>query len=100
MDDFRQQVVDAAVRELRHQLGDDSVDAHGTLVQVDGSFKMARVCEYVLRTALDSRDERIIEEVAKGIARDGRDWEEFRDQAIDAITSMFGIVTALMDPST
>lgn len=100
MDDFRQQVVDAAVRELRHQLGDDSVDAHGTLVQVDGSFKMARVAEYILRTALDSRDERIIEEVAKGIARDGRDWEEFRDQAIDAITSMYGIMTALIDPST
>ena len=100
MDDFRQQVVDAAVRELRHQLGDGSVDQDGTRVQVDGSFKMARVAEYILRTALDSRDERIIEEVAKGIARDGRDWEESRDQAIDAITSMYGIMTALIDPST
>ena len=100
MDDFRQRVVDSAVKELRHQLGDDSVDARDTFVQVEGGFKMARVCEYVLRTALDSRDERIIEEVAKGIARDGRGWEEFRDQAIDAITSMYGIVTALMDPST
>lgn len=100
MDDFRQQVVDAAVRELRHQLGDGSVDQHGTRVQVDGSFKMARVAEYILRTALDSRDERIIEEVAKCIARNGRDWEESRDQAIDAITSMYGIMTALIDPST
>ena len=67
MDDFRQQVVDAAVRELRHQLGDGSVDQHGTRVQVDGSFKMARVAEYILRTALDSRDERIIEEVARAL---------------------------------
>ncbi|NBB41370.1 hypothetical protein [Sphingobium yanoikuyae] len=99
MDDFRQMVVDAAVKELRHQLGEDEVDVHGTMVQVEGGFRMARVCEYVLRTALDSRDERIIEEVARGIARDGRPWEDFRDQAIDALTSMFGIMTALMDPS-
>jgi len=99
MDDYRQTVVDAAVKELRHQLGDESVDVRGTFVQVEGGFKMARVAEYILRTALDSRDERIIEEVAKGIARDGRPWEDFRDQAVDAVTSMHGIMTGLMDPS-
>lgn len=99
MNDFRQKVVDAAVQELRHQLGDNEVDQHGTFVQVEGGFRMARVAEYILREAVDSSDERIIEEVAKGIARDGRPWEEFREQAIDGINAMWGVMVALMDPA-
>src|SRR3546814_20107676 len=69
---YRQHLVDAAVAELRYQLDPDSVAQHGTHVQVDGSFKMARVIEAVMRVVFTDNDA-IIEEDAKAITTDGED---------------------------
>jgi hypothetical protein len=98
MSDYRQMVVDAAVQELRHQLGNEDVEQDGTYVQVEGGFRMARVAEQILRAGLTSGDERIVQEVARAIAPHVDDWEKYRPQAVDAITAMWGITTALMDP--
>src|SRR3546814_2559830 len=70
---YRQHLVDAAVAELRYQLDPDSVAQHGTHVQVDGSFKMARVIEAVMRVAFTENDA-IIDEVAKAITPAGEEW--------------------------
>ncbi len=98
MIDYRQTIVDAAVKELRHQLGDDEVSQDGTYVQVESGFKMARVAEQILRAALDSNNEKLVQEVARAIAPNSDDWEKHRLQAIDAITAMWGETISMLDP--
>ncbi|SEJ87650.1 hypothetical protein SAMN05518849_11691 [Sphingobium sp. AP50] len=98
MSDFRQMVVDAGVKELRHQLGDDEVDQHGTYVQVESGFKMARLAEHILRTALGSDNEYIIQQIAQEIAGPGEDWEPHLSKAADILTAVWGAVGHLMDP--
>src|SRR3546814_4726278 len=84
---YRQHLVDAAVAELRYQLDPDSVAQHGTHVQVDGSFKMARVIEAVMRVAFTENDA-IIDEVAKAITPAGEEWSDWREAATDAIAGV------------
>src|SRR3546814_5177511 len=86
---YRQHLVDAAVAELRYQLDPDSVAQHGTHVQVDGSFKMARVIEAVMRVAFTENDA-IIDEVAKAITPAGEEWSDWREAATDAIAGVRG----------
>ena len=85
MIDYRQTIVDAAVKELRHQLGDDEVS-------------QARVAEHVLRAALDTSNEKLVQEVARAIAPNSNDWEEYRLQAMDAIAAMWGETISILDP--
>jgi hypothetical protein len=98
MSDFRQMVVDAAVKELRHQLGDDEVDQHGTYVQVESGFKMGRVAEHILRTALGSDNQYIIQQIAQEMAGTGGDWEPHLSKAEDILTAVWGAVNDLIDP--
>lgn len=95
--EYRQKVVDAAVAELRYQLGEDAVDQHGTRVQIEGSFKMARVVEAIIRTALDD-NAAIVEEIARNIAPDSNDWEIYVDTATDALTAACSAILAQLDP--
>ncbi|MGN6096617.1 MAG: hypothetical protein ACTHP8_10315 [Bosea sp. (in: a-proteobacteria)] len=94
---YRQHLVDAAVAELRYQLDPDSVAQHGTHVQVDGSFKMARVIEAVMRVAFTENDA-IIDEVAKAITPAGEEWSDWREAATDAIAGVRGSILAQLDP--
>lgn len=95
--DYRQRVADAAVVELRHQLGAESVDQDGTHVQVDGGFKMARLAEAIIRVSVDDLDP-IIDEVAKTISPRPDEWESYRDTAVDAIAAVRGAILAMLDP--
>lgn len=95
--EYRQKVVDAAVAELRYQLGEEAVDQHGTRVQIEGSFKMARVVEAVIRAALDD-DGAIVEEVARNIAPDAKDWVAYADTATDALAAACSAILAQLDP--
>lgn len=95
--DYRQRLVDTAVAELRYQLDADTVAQHGTHVQVDGSFKMARVIEAVMRVAFTENDA-IIDEVAKSIAPNREEWFDWRDAATDAIAAVRGSILAQLDP--
>src|SRR3546814_20960634 len=90
---YRQHLVDAAVAELRYQLDPDSVAPHGTHMQVDGSFKMARVIEAVKRVAFTENDA-IIDEVAKAITPAGEEWSDWREGATEAIA---GVRRLLLD---
>jgi hypothetical protein len=95
--DYRQRLVDAAVAELRNQLGVEAVDQNGTHVQIEGSFKMARVIEAVMRIAFDQNDA-IVEEVAKSIAPAGDDWTASRETAVDALAGVRGSILSQLDP--
>jgi hypothetical protein len=95
--EYRERLVDAAVAELRYQLDEHAVAQHGTLVQVDGSLKMARVIEAVMRVAFTDNDA-IIDEVAKAIAPDREEWSDSREIAIDAITGVCGSILFQLDP--
>lgn len=99
MDDLRQFVTDAAVKELRTQLSDDSVDAHGTSVQVDGSFRMVRLVEAIVRASVDEHPE-IVEEVARTIATGeyGANWEEHKDEAVLIICAVRSRILSMLDP--
>ncbi|KQN09956.1 hypothetical protein ASE85_03230 [Sphingobium sp. Leaf26] len=98
MDDLRQFVTDAAVKELRTQLGDESADNHGTSVQVEGSFRMVRVADAIIRAAVDTHDP-IIQEVARTLAGGlGEDWEDYRGEAADVIGAVRGRILAMLDP--
>ncbi|WBQ17859.1 hypothetical protein [Sphingobium yanoikuyae] len=96
MDDYRQKVTDAAVRELRYQMGDDSVDARGTSVQIDGSFRMARVIEAIIRAAIDDKNPKIVEEVARTMA--GDHWQSVTSEAGEAIMAVRCRIIDLLDP--
>jgi hypothetical protein len=95
--EYRQRLVDAAVVELRNQLGEEAVDQHGTRVQIEGSFKMARVIEAVMRVALTGNDA-IIDEVAKSIAPIREEWPDCRKTATDAIAGVRGSILSQLDP--
>ena len=95
--DYRQRLVDAAVAELRYQLDETAVAQHGTHVQVEGSFKMARVIEAVMRVAFTDNDA-IIDEVAKSIALGGEEWSDCRETASDAIVAVRGSILSQLDP--
>lgn len=94
---FRQKVVDAAVVELRHQLGDRSVEQSGTKLEIDGYFKMARVAEAIIRAAL-AHDDAIVEEIARNIAPDAADWQDHTGTAIDALTAARAAILSRLDP--
>lgn len=95
--DYRQKVVDAAVAELRHQLGERSVEQTGTKVEIDGYFKMARVAEAIVRAAL-AQDDAIIEEVARNIAPTAAEWQDHTSAAIDALTAARAAILSRLDP--
>lgn len=95
--EYRQKVVDAAVAELRYQLGDDAVDQYGTRVQIEGSFKMARVIEAIIRAALDN-NAAVVEEIARNIAPDSNDWETHADTATDALVAARSAILTQLDP--
>lgn len=95
--DYRQKVVDAAVAELRHQLGVGSVSQSGTSLEVDGYFKMARVAEAVIRAAL-AHDDAIVEEIARNIAPTAADWQSNTHTAIDALTAARAAILSRLDP--
>jgi hypothetical protein len=95
MDDFRQKVTDAALDELRRQLGDESVSSHGTSVEIDGSFRMVRVIDAIIRAAV-SDHAAIVEEVARTLG--GEDWEDRTDDAADAISAVRGRILEMLDP--
>ncbi|EIZ79241.1 hypothetical protein WSK_2086 [Novosphingobium sp. Rr 2-17] len=95
--EYRQRVVDAAVKELRYQLGDGAVDQYGTKVEIEGSVKMSRVAEAIIRAALTSEDA-IIEEIARNIAPDATDWEAYKDTATDALIAARSAILVQLDP--
>lgn len=95
--DYRQRLVDAAVAELRYQLDENAVAQLGTHVQIEGSFKMARVIEAVMRVAFTENDA-IIDEVAKAIAPDREEWSDCREMATDAIAGVRGSILSQLDP--
>jgi len=66
-------------------------------VQIDGSFKMARVIEAVMRVALTENDA-IIDEVAKAITPAGEEWSDWREAAVDAVAGVRGSILAQLDP--
>jgi hypothetical protein len=95
--DYRQRLVDAAVADLRYQLDPESVAQSGTHVQIEGSFKMARMIEAIMRVAIDP-SEAMIEEVARSIAPNSEEWPDYRDMAIDAIAAVRGSILSQLDP--
>jgi hypothetical protein len=63
--DYRHNVVEAAIAELRHQISEDSIWIEGTRVQVEGQFKMARVAEAIVSVAFADDDEALVNAVLK-----------------------------------
>ena len=95
--DYRQYLVDAAVEEIRRQLGAESVFQNGTHVQIEGPVKMARVIEAVAR-AIAHRTDDMVEEVARSIAPRVEDWEDEEPTAVAAICAMCGFLQSALDP--
>lgn len=95
--EFRQKVVDAAIEEMRRQLGQEFVQVHGTRVDIEGSFKMARVLEAAFAAAFDGNPG-LIEEVARSLAPVGDEWENHVDPATDAVMSVAGYIASRIDP--
>ena len=96
-DNFRQMLVDAAVADLRHQLGDDvSISVHGSRVQLDETFNMARVIEHVFRKAF-ADSSLFTEEVARGIGERSEDWEEHVGEAQAAIAGVYGVLMSRLN---
>jgi hypothetical protein len=95
--DYRQYLVDAAVEEIRRQLGGECVSQHGTHVQVDGPIKMARVLEAVV-TAISHQPDGMIEEVARSLAPSVQAWQEEEPYALGAIGAVCGFLQAKLDP--
>lgn len=95
--DYRQYLVDAAVEEIRRQLGAESVSQSGTHVQVDGPVKMARVIEAIAQ-AIARRTEDMVEEVARSVAPRVEDWEDDRPTAVAAICAVCGFLQSELDP--
>lgn len=98
MNQFRKMVVDAAVRELRHQIDERSVEQSGSFIQVDSGFKMGRLAEAIINAALDPQNDILVEDVARNLAPDADDWEDFKAQAMDAILAMSASVRHQLDP--
>lgn len=94
--EYRQRLVDAAVEQLRYLTG-EQVDQHGTFVQVESGFKMARVIEAVMRVAFDD-NEPLIRELAISITPPGEDWADYRDQAVDGLVAVRGSILSQLDP--
>lgn len=97
--DYRNRFVASAVSELRHQLGPEAVEHHGTSVQVEDSFNMARLAEAVIKGAVFPNTA-IVEEVARTLAPAGEDWEGYRDPAEDVLAAIRGAILTQLDPPT
>ena len=96
--DYRQLVVDAAVVELRSQLGVEDVQQDGTHVQAEGSFKMARVIEAALRVALTTDNDPLIAVIVKALKAERGSPGQIRDEAADVLYDIVGAVQARLDP--
>ncbi|RYM09227.1 hypothetical protein [Sphingobium cupriresistens] len=94
---YRQRIADAAVADVRYQLDPQYVGQEGTSVQIEGSFRISRVAEAIIKAALIP-EELIIEEVAKAITPSGHAWEGYREPAVDAIAAVRGAILTLLDP--
>ena len=95
--DLRQKIIDAAVRELRNQLSDNAVGQSGTYIQVEGTFRAARVVEAIICSAIVDAPE-IVEEVSKAIAPQVDEWEGYTEKTVDALAAMRGSLLRLLDP--
>ncbi|WP_159108122.1 hypothetical protein, partial [Novosphingobium sp. MBES04] len=95
--DYRQNITHAVIAEIRHQLDGIGVDHCGTTLQVDGSFKLIRVVEAIIKSSLIP-EENLVKEVAISITPPGHSWHSYRDAAVDAIAALNGSILTLLDP--
>lgn len=98
MSDYRQLLVNAAVAELRSQLGGDCVRLDGTRVQVEGTFKMARVIEAVMNVALSGREPEIIATAVRYLTLGEASRFDPEDMAADLLLDVLGHITDTLDP--
>lgn len=94
----RQKIIDAVIAELRHQPDCDVIDATGSLAEVRGVLRIARLAEAVIQAALDATNEQLIEEIARNLGPIGADWKARALEAGDAITGARGHLLTVMDP--
>lgn len=95
--DYWQRVADAAVADIDYQMEGIGVQQHGASVQIDGSFKILRVAEAIVKAAIVP-EEGIVEEVAKAITPRGEEWASYKDVATDALAAVRGAILTMLDP--
>lgn len=98
MSDYRQLLVNAAVAELKSQLGEDRVRLEGTRVHVEDTFKMARVIEAVMNVALSGRQPEMITTVMHYLSMDKGDLIHPEDIAADLLLDVQSIILNKLDP--
>lgn len=101
--EYRQQLVDVAVSELQRQLGEEGVDQSGTRLQIEGSFKMARVLEAVVRVAFHHNmglQDAIGRDITRILGESGVtiDPSMVALHAIDVLNTIEGWMLAELDP--
>lgn len=101
--EYRQKLVDAAASELERQLGEDGVDQSGTRLQIEGSFKMTRVLEAVVRVAFHANtglQEAIGRDLTRILGECGAtlDPRFIELHAIDVLSTIEGWMLAELDP--
>ena len=93
-----QRLVNAAVAELRSQLGEDGVRLEGTRVHVEDTFKMARVIEAVMNVALSGREPEIIATAVRYLTLGEANRFDPEDMAADLLLDVQGIILDKLDP--
>lgn len=96
--DYRQLVVNAAIAELQSQLDAEHVQQTGTHVEVEGTFKMARVVEASLRAALTKDQDALIAVVIRALQEERGTHDQLRDEATDLLYDICHAVVSRLDP--
>jgi hypothetical protein len=95
---YRQQLVDAAVAELKAQLGADCVWQEGTHVQVEGFFKMARVVESAIGNAFTDDDDALVNAVLEMFPAEKGCERERNGEATDLLWNLRAVMMKRLDP--
>jgi len=98
MTDYRMLLVDAAVAELKSQLGEECVMQDGTRVHIDGTVKMARVVEAVINVALGRPANEMREKVVEYLTMDREEIIHPEDIASDLLLDVQAIIARKLDP--
>jgi len=97
--DYRQEVVDAAVAEMRHQHPEDIVWVNGTEVQIiEGPVKMARVAEAIIGAAFADEDDALVNAVLKMYPTDEGSEAERINHATDLLWDIRHVMLKRLDP--
>lgn len=103
----RQKWTDAAVAELRLQLGADAIRQIGTSVEVKGAFKVPRVLEAMIRAAFADNGhifDALVDTIAaaarvdRGRAPEEKDFERFHEIADQASNAVRNAILWQLDP--